>query len=162
MNPPAEGLGGRAATSPALFNRWFVSRVLCLFRSVLNWFGDWSDDALFQVGKELTHALDIDIAGFTAPDTIPIACKSTTMPLSYRDTLVNAFVAVHQSIFKVNERLKETQGKSIFITPRHYLDFIHHFIKSFNEKRDDLEEQQRCVCSYPRSRTATLMSVWRS
>lgn len=38
MNPSSEGLKDRAATSPALFNR-----------CVLNWFGDWSDGALFQV-----------------------------------------------------------------------------------------------------------------
>jgi len=28
------------------------------------------------------------------------------------------------------------------ITPRHYLDFINHYVKLFNEKRSDLEEQQ--------------------
>jgi len=28
------------------------------------------------------------------------------------------------------------------ITPRHYLDFIHHYVKLFHEKRSDLEEQQ--------------------
>ena len=28
------------------------------------------------------------------------------------------------------------------ITPRHYLDFIHHFVKLYGEKRSDLEEQQ--------------------
>ena len=38
MNPSTDGLKDRAATSPALFNR-----------CVLNWFGDWSDTALFQV-----------------------------------------------------------------------------------------------------------------
>jgi len=40
MNPSSEGLKDRAATSPALFNR-----------CVLNWFGDWSDSALYQVLK---------------------------------------------------------------------------------------------------------------
>ena len=38
MNPSSEGLKDRAATSPALFNR-----------CVLNWFGDWSNGAFFQV-----------------------------------------------------------------------------------------------------------------
>mgnify|MGYP003321214457 CR=1 FL=1 len=38
MNPSENGLKDRAATSPALFNR-----------CVLNWFGDWSDSAFFQV-----------------------------------------------------------------------------------------------------------------
>ena len=38
MNPSSEGLKDRAATSPALFNR-----------CVLNWFGDWTSEARFQV-----------------------------------------------------------------------------------------------------------------
>ena len=42
MNPSSEGLKDRAATSPALFNR-----------CVLNWFGDWSDSALYQVRRSL-------------------------------------------------------------------------------------------------------------
>lgn len=49
MNPSSEGLKDRAATSPALFNR-----------CVLNWLGDWSDEALFHVGKEFTSKLDIE------------------------------------------------------------------------------------------------------
>ena len=44
MNPSSEGLKDRAATSPALFNR-----------CVLNWFSDWSTDALYQVGYEFTN-----------------------------------------------------------------------------------------------------------
>ena len=40
MNPSSEGLKDRAATSPALFNR-----------CVLNWFGDWSNGAFFQVRR---------------------------------------------------------------------------------------------------------------
>lgn len=38
MNPSGDGLRERASTSPALFNR-----------CVLNWFGDWTDSALYQV-----------------------------------------------------------------------------------------------------------------
>ena len=49
MNPSSEGLKDRAATSPALFNR-----------CVLNWFGDWSTGALYQVGLELTNKVDLD------------------------------------------------------------------------------------------------------
>ncbi|KAG6918668.1 hypothetical protein DXG01_012485 [Tephrocybe rancida] len=40
MNPPENGLASRAATSPALFNR-----------CVLDWFGDWSDQAFYQVAR---------------------------------------------------------------------------------------------------------------
>lgn len=38
MNPASADFGNRAATSPALFNR-----------CVVDWFGDWSAKALFQV-----------------------------------------------------------------------------------------------------------------
>ena len=49
MNPSSEGLKDRAARSPALFNH-------CL----LNWFSDWSTDALYQVGYEFTNKVDLD------------------------------------------------------------------------------------------------------
>ena len=70
MNPSSEGLKDRAATSPALFNRYSVSscqqcgvlRALYLCRCVLNWFGDWSTGALYQVGQEFTQKLDVDRA----------------------------------------------------------------------------------------------------
>lgn len=46
MNPSSDGLKDKAATSPALFNR-----------CVLNWFGDWSLKAYFQVSKCSYHAV---------------------------------------------------------------------------------------------------------
>ena len=55
MNPSSEGLKDRAATSPALFNR-----------CVLNWFGDWSNDALYQVGKEFTYKMDLEKGNVSA------------------------------------------------------------------------------------------------
>ena len=58
-NPPPEGgLASRAATSPALFNR-----------CVLDWFGDWSDQAFFQVGMEFTHNLNLDLQSIPLPQT---------------------------------------------------------------------------------------------
>ena len=52
MNPSSEGLKSRAATSPALFNR-----------CVLNWFGDWSTGALYQVGQSFTSKVDLERSG---------------------------------------------------------------------------------------------------
>ncbi|KAK4494288.1 hypothetical protein PRZ48_014586 [Zasmidium cellare] len=132
MNPPSEGLGGKAATSPALFNR-----------CVLNWFGDWSDQALYQVAFELTQSVDIDKGNYSAPDSLPIAFDQLEMPLSHRDAVVNAMVHVHHSLRSFNDRLKRQQNKTTFLTPRQFLDFVAQFVKLFNEKRDDLEEQQR-------------------
>ncbi|KAJ6102543.1 hypothetical protein N7486_004970 [Penicillium sp. IBT 16267x] len=132
MNPPEDGLSSKAATSPALFNR-----------CVLNWMGDWSDQALFQVGSELTQSVDLDKPNFVSPDSIPVAYRELTLPASHRDTVVNAMVYIHHSLLRFNQRLQKQQGRSTFLTPRHYLDFVAQYVNLFNEKREDLEEQQR-------------------
>ncbi|PSS05288.1 dynein heavy chain, N-terminal region 1-domain-containing protein [Coniella lustricola] len=132
MNPPEDGLSSKAATSPALFNR-----------CVLNWFGDWSDQALFQVGHELTQSVDLDRPNFQAPDTIPVAYRALSLPPSHRETVVNSMVYMHYSLARFNDKLRKQQGKVTFLTPRHFLDFITQYVKLYNEKREDLEEQQR-------------------
>lgn len=132
MNPPQEGLSSKAATSPALFNR-----------CVLNWMGDWSDQALFQVGYELTQSVDLDKPNFTAPDSIPVAYSGLSLPANHRDTIVNAMVFIHHSVHKINELLEKQQGIKTYLTPRHYLDFVAQFVRLFHEKREDLEDQQR-------------------
>ncbi|XP_038118676.1 dynein heavy chain, cytoplasmic isoform X2 [Culex quinquefasciatus] len=131
MNPSTDGLKDRAATSPALFNR-----------CVLNWFGDWSDSALFQVGKEFTTRVDLDKPTWSAPDFFPAACPLINNTPSHRDAVINGCVYVHQTLHKANGRLAKRGGRTMAITPRHYLDFIHHFVKLYSEKRSDLEEQQ--------------------
>ncbi|CAB3376335.1 Hypothetical predicted protein [Cloeon dipterum] len=131
MNPSSEGLKDRAATSPALFNR-----------CVLNWFGDWSDTALYQVGKEFTSKIDLDRPTWKAPDFFPATCSMLPASPNHRDAVINAFVFVHQTLHQANVRLAKRGGRTMAITPRHYLDFINHFVKLYNEKRSDLEEQQ--------------------
>lgn len=132
MNPPEDGLSSKAATSPALFNR-----------CVLNWFGDWSDQALFQVGSELTQSVDLDRPEYVAPDSIPVAYRDIPFPPSHRDAVVNSMVYVHHSLQRFMQRLQKQQGRITFLTPRHFLDFVAQYVKLFNEKREDLEEQQR-------------------
>ena len=132
MNPPEDGLSSKAATSPALFNR-----------CVLNWFGDWSDQALFQVGSELTQSIDLDNPTYQSPNSIPIAYREMSLPASHRDAVVNSMVHVHHSISRFNARLHKQLGRTTYLTPRHYLDFVAQYVKLFNEKRGDLEEQQR-------------------
>lgn len=132
MNPPEGGLSSKAATSPALFNR-----------CVLNWFGDWSDQALFQVGHELTQSVDLDRHNYAAPDTIPVAYRGLSLPPSHREAVVNSMVYIHYSLQRFNAKLLKQQGRITFLTPRHYLDFVAQYVKLYNEKREDLEEQQR-------------------
>ncbi|WWC73019.1 uncharacterized protein I206_106984 [Kwoniella pini CBS 10737] len=132
MNPPANGLASRAATSPALFNR-----------CVLDWFGDWSDQALYQVGSEFTQTLDLDMASYTPAVPFPAAYRDLALPPSHRQAVINAMVYVHQSMQHVTSKLAKRQGKYNHITPRHFLDFINHYVRLFNEKKEELEEQQR-------------------
>ncbi|RFU30184.1 hypothetical protein B7463_g6181, partial [Scytalidium lignicola] len=132
MNPPEDGLSSKAATSPALFNR-----------CVLNWFGDWSDQALFQVGTELTQSIDLDKTNYVAPDTLPVAYRELNLPPSHREAVVNCMVYIHYSLHRFNAKLLKQQGRVTFLTPRHFLDFVAQYVKLYNEKREDLEEQQR-------------------
>ncbi|KAJ3071427.1 hypothetical protein HDU98_005356 [Podochytrium sp. JEL0797] len=134
MNPPEGGLSSRAATSPALFNR-----------CVLDWFGDWSDQAFYQVGAEFTNTLDLDDPAYAPPSTFPVVYQELPMPLSYRSAVMNAFVFVHKSLHEVNGKLSRSQGRYNHVTPRHYLDFINHYVKLYGEKRSDLEEQQKHI-----------------
>nr|XP_024214265.1 dynein heavy chain, cytoplasmic isoform X3 [Halyomorpha halys] len=132
MNPSHEGLKDRAATSPALFNR-----------CVLNWFGDWSDGALYQVGREFTNTLDLDgPPTWKAPDFFPIAYANLPSPPNHRQAVINGCVFVHQTLHKANQRLTKRGARTMAITPRHYLDFINHFVKLYREKCSELEEQQ--------------------
>ncbi|KAL0060800.1 dynein heavy chain [Marasmius tenuissimus] len=132
MNPPENCLASRAATSPALFNR-----------CVLDWFGDWSDQALNQVGMEFTHSLDLDLSTYNPPANFPIAYRELSEPLVHRTAVIIALVYVHASLHQINQRLSRRQGLYNYVTPRHYLDFINHYVRLCGEKRDELEEQQR-------------------
>ncbi|OXA50597.1 Dynein heavy chain, cytoplasmic [Folsomia candida] len=132
MNPSEQGLKDRAATSPALFNR-----------CVLDWFGDWTNTALFQVAKELTMKVDLENGAWKLPLEFPIAFDELNpATINHRDAVINGFVFVHLTLHKANRRLAKRGGTTMAITPRHFLDFINHFVKLYNEKRSDLEEQQ--------------------
>ena len=47
---------------------------------------------------------------------------------SHREAVINAFVYVHQTLHQANERLAKKGGRVMAITPRHYLDFINHYV----------------------------------
>ncbi|KHJ86169.1 ATPase family protein, partial [Oesophagostomum dentatum] len=78
MNPSGSGLRERASTSPALFNR-----------CVLNWFGDWADTSLYQVGSELTNTLDMDRTDYEPPFSLPLVCALIPTPPTYRHSVIN-------------------------------------------------------------------------
>lgn len=93
MNPASPEFHNRAATSPALFNR-----------CVLDWFGEWSAEALFQVGSEFTRNLDLENPSYLAPSYFPEPSFPLPMPPSHRDAVVSSLVYVHQTIGEANIR----------------------------------------------------------
>ena len=131
MNPASPDFHNRAATSPALYNR-----------CVLDWFGEWSDQALFQVGHEFTKNVDLDDLNYLPPAYFPESSFDLPQPVGHRDAVVSSLVYVHNTINEANVRLARTQGRQNYVTPRHYLDFISQFVNLLNEKREELEEQQ--------------------
>lgn len=131
MNPSTEGLKDRASTSPALFNR-----------CVVDWFGDWSDEALYQVGRQFTLKLDMD-RDYDPPERFPYTFANLPEHPTHRDAINNAFVYVHQTLGKIYERMRKRNQHVTYITPRHYLDFINQFVKLFHEKCSELQEEQR-------------------
>ncbi|KAJ2009178.1 dynein heavy chain [Coemansia thaxteri] len=128
MNPPSGGLGSRAATSPALFNR-----------CVLDWFGDWSHDSLFQVARELTLGVDLDLGeqeqGQSAQD----------QSVNRRDAVALALVGAHDAVRALNAQLLHRRGRVEHCTPRHFLDQLQHFARLHSARREALEDEQRHV-----------------
>lgn len=95
------------------------------------------------MGQEFTRTVDLDgPSTWKAPDFFPSACSLVPSVPDYRTAVVNAFVYVHQTLHKANSRLVKRGSRTMAITPRHYLDFINHFVKLHKEKRAELEEQQ--------------------
>jgi dynein heavy chain 1 len=141
MNPANEDFDNRSATSPALFNR-----------CVVDWFGEWSHSALLQVGYEFTRDLDlgdvvVDAKGkvMTTPQEIEAEKKAfRAVPGSRRDAIVKMLVYVHESVRDMMETLARLHaGRSSYVTPRHFLDFIRHYHQLCGDKREQLEDQQR-------------------
>lgn len=80
---------------------------------------------------------------YSVPDVIPSVGYHLLPEFpTFRDMVSNAFVFVHQTIERANTRLQRRGARTMWVTPRHFLDFIQHFVNLIREKRSDLEEQQ--------------------
>lgn len=124
MNPSNPDFSNRTASSPALFNR-----------CVIDWFGDWSHEALWQVAREFTLTIDPPEESFTKA-----SLKENVE--ARHETLVNSIVYIHNSVIEINKKLRKAAKKFNFLTPRDFLDFIKHFIELHKDKKEKLEEQQ--------------------
>ena len=124
MNPANPDFTNRTASSPALFNR-----------CVIDWFGNWPEEALYQVANEFTHNMDL------LPNSFTHAAQQED-PDQRHEAIVNAIVNIHNSVVNTNAKLAKSAKKYNFITPRDFLDFIKHFVNLYAEKKSELEEQQ--------------------
>ncbi|KAK6094055.1 dynein heavy chain [Batrachochytrium dendrobatidis] len=111
--------------------------------SLTNWYGDWDTQAFFQVGQDFTHTLDLDDNTFVLPPKYITMLPGLNSPITFRDTLLDLFVYVHQLLRNLNEKIKARQSVPIFVTPRQFLDFVTGFVHIYRKKRFELEERQR-------------------
>lgn len=82
-----------------------------LFRCVLNWFGDWSTEALYQVGKEFTSKMDLEKPNYIVPDYMPVVYDKLPQPPSHREAIVNSCVFVHQTLHQVGSVWRSGKAK---------------------------------------------------
>jgi dynein heavy chain 1 len=101
MNPSNPDFSNRTASSPALFNR-----------CVIDWFGDWTDEGLWQVGKEFTKDLDLINEAFTNIDKNMGGDEDPK-----HAAIVNSIVAFHRTVKDLNQKLAKNAKKYNFITP---------------------------------------------
>eukprot|EP00004_Rigifila_ramosa_P014268 TRINITY_DN3231_c0_g3_i5.p1 TRINITY_DN3231_c0_g3~~TRINITY_DN3231_c0_g3_i5.p1 ORF type:complete len:3059 (-),score=575.29 TRINITY_DN3231_c0_g3_i5:95-9271(-) len=143
MNPASSDFRNRSTASPALFNR-----------CVVDWFGDWTLEALIQTGSEFTKHLDLDDQSYSPPSPFPQVLSAVDEDTSdspeeiisvdsQRQAIVAALVHIHRTVAAANRHLQRLVGRSDFVSPRHFLDLIAHFVSLFREKRSEVEDQQR-------------------
>ncbi|KAL8455832.1 hypothetical protein Emag_000406 [Eimeria magna] len=147
MNPANPDFHNRQATSPALFNR-----------CVIDWFGDWAQPAMEQVAYEFTDSIQLSASGFEPEATVgvkPIHNIRNEMlnegeegftgdadDNARRSRLATAIVSFYYAVARNNVALAKSGRKSNYMTPRDFLDFLHHFRAIVAEKSDASGEQQ--------------------
>ncbi|CBZ49657.1 hypothetical protein NCLIV_001450 [Neospora caninum Liverpool] len=148
MNPANPEFYNRQATSPALFNR-----------CVIDWFGDWNERAMLEVAKAFTSPILLPPEGFEPDAAVGVNIEAVenkktetgedaSGPVDVDDEarrvrLATSIVAFHAAVALNNKKLQRAGKKSNWMTPRDFLDFLHHFVNLVGEKADATGEQQR-------------------
>lgn len=86
--------------------------------------------------------MDIDRSDYDPPMAMPHVCELLPPQIHYRHAVINSFVHVHNTVRKINATEQRKGHRVTALTPRHFLDFIKHFMNLFHEKRRDLEEEK--------------------
>jgi len=163
MNPATADFTGRAATSPALFNRCIV-----------DWFGDWSAQALSQTAAMRFAAVDLGPAAAAAgagsfvldedaleeqlANLVPFIQQAVATSLAVESrydeshlltpavqqgaALVTAATRVHLAAVTSAADAATGAETRTFVTPRHFLDFVGQLVQQVAAQRDTMAEQQ--------------------
>lgn len=129
MSPENSNISSKAVTSPALFNR-----------CVLNWMGDWTPMALYQVAESLTNHVDVDKSEYQVPKSLRKASTDLPNVATFRQAVINFAVYAHLNSKAISESV--TKG-AYSLTPGHFMQFVKSFSRIYVQKREDLEQQQR-------------------
>ncbi|KAH9462230.1 hypothetical protein Pst134EA_004986 [Puccinia striiformis f. sp. tritici] len=87
---------------------------------------------------ELTSALTHNASRNAPPLNFPVIHRQLPLAPNHQTAILKALVAAHMSMYTSNHRLAHRQAN-----PCHYLNLIDSYVKLFNEKMGNLEEQQR-------------------
>ena len=65
---------------------------------------------------------------YIVPDYFPVVYPDLAQPPTHRQAIINGFVYIHQTLHQANVTLTKRGARTMAITPRHYLDFINHYV----------------------------------
>ena len=70
------------------------------------------------------------ILQYICPDYFPVVYPDLAQPPTHRQAIINGFVYIHQTLHQANVTLTKRGARTMAITPRHYLDFINHYVST--------------------------------
>ncbi|KAM3621055.1 uncharacterized protein V6R79_005381 [Siganus canaliculatus] len=112
MNPTRENFRRRILQYPAIIN--FTS---------IDWFCDWSRDALLEVADRYLHGLELgSMQGI-------------------QTKIANIFVTTHQTVVQMSKKLKLELHSHNYVTPTNYIELLSGYKRLLAEKRSELGEK---------------------
>ncbi|KAI3646052.1 hypothetical protein MP228_008980 [Amoeboaphelidium protococcarum] len=140
MNPNVDGLNSKLVTSPALFNR-----------CVLNWWGVWSDDTLYQLGGNYLQSLDLEVADFQLPSQLGTETDQSlyqfaqkhNIVIDHRESVRHALLQFHQEALSMQQLANQVSNTWFSFGPNNYLRMLAQFQTLHGQKTGELQDRQR-------------------
>ncbi|CEP21047.1 unnamed protein product [Cyberlindnera jadinii] len=120
ISEPDNARASSIIASPALFNR-----------CVLNWMGQWSEESIIDVIKELLRTVAIDNSTYEKP--LNYNANSLVRVDTYRDAVLDCILYIH----------KQSSTKS----PGKLIELVKNFVKIYDTKGTDLSSHQAHINS---------------